>query len=104
MLCYLQSIDWHVRPISQLLHPPGAGFQRPHEPPTPRGQVAAPVVAGVEAVTVTVRVLVLVVLEEEAVHVTVTTTIDVEVDGGVTVTVTTVTVSIFNALVIHPRF
>ena len=56
-------MERQVNPAAQLLHPFGAGFQRPQEPPSPSGQDPAAVVAGGVAVTVTVRVLVLVLLE-----------------------------------------
>jgi hypothetical protein len=85
-VCYIQSIDWQVRPSAQLLHPPGAGSQRPHEPPRARGQTAALVIVGLEAVTVTVYVAVLVLLGVVPGLVTVTRTVEVEVDRGLTMT------------------
>jgi hypothetical protein len=69
--------DRQVRPLAQLLHPLGAGFQRPHEPPTPSGHDAAAVVAGSSAVTVTVRVLVLLGVVDGGLLVTVTRSVDV---------------------------
>ncbi len=74
-----------MRPLAQLMHPFAAGFQSPHEPPSPRGQPAAAVVAGGVAVTVTVRVLVDFEEVVLSVPLTVTTTVLVEVDGGVTI-------------------
>jgi hypothetical protein len=77
---YLQSIDWQVRPSAQLLHLPGAGSQRSQEPPRARGQTAALVIVGFEAVTVTVYVAVLVLLGVVPGLVTVTRTVEVEVE------------------------
>ncbi|KAG4444172.1 hypothetical protein IFR05_000401 [Cadophora sp. M221] len=79
------SFKRHVKPLPQLLHPFGAGFQRPQEPPSPSGHDAAAVVAGGVAVTVTVRVLVLVLFEVVGgFPETVTMTVEVEVVNGVT--------------------
>jgi hypothetical protein len=83
---HLQSIDLQVRVLSHLLHPPGAGSQRPHDPPRPRGHVAAVTFGGV---AVTVMVYVLVLEDELGFPWTVTITVVVEV-VKVTGTITTV--------------
>lgn len=82
---YLHCMERQVKPLPQLLHPFGAGFQRPQEPPSPSGHDAAAVVAGGVAVTVIVRVLVLVLFEVVGgFPETVTMTVEVDVDNGVT--------------------
>ena len=82
-----------VKVLAHFLHPLAAGAQAPQDPPTPRGQVKALVIAGDVAVTVIVEVRVVGFEVVGGFAEMVTMTVEVEVVRGWTVTVTIVTVS-----------